>query len=42
MKYYGLHIYDMWLYDVVVDTTEKMPEQVFDEVVKKIKNIHNS
>ncbi len=38
MKYYGVHIYDMNLYDVVVDTTDKTPEQVFDEVMQKIKD----
>ena len=36
MKYYGVHIYDMWLYDIVVDTTDKSPEEVFDEVIKQL------
>jgi len=36
MKYYGVHIYDMNLYDIMVDTTYKTPEQVFDEVIEKI------
>ena len=37
LKYYGIHIYDMWLYDIVVDTTWKTPEQVFEEVIEKMK-----
>jgi cytidylate kinase len=38
MKYYGVHIYDMNLYDIVVDTTDKTPEQVFEEVLAKLNN----
>lgn len=38
MKYYGVHIYDMNLYDIVVDTTDKTPEQVFNEVIEKLQN----
>lgn len=36
MKYYGLHIYDMWLYDVVVDTSSRTPDQVYDIVIQAI------
>ena len=36
MKYYGVHIYDMDLYDIVVDTTDKTAEEVFDEVISKL------
>jgi cytidylate kinase len=36
MKYYGLEIYDMSLYDIIVDTSGKNPDEVFDEVVSKI------
>lgn len=36
MKYYGLHIYDMWLYDIVIDTTDRSPEAVFEEVIHQI------
>ena len=36
MKYYGVHIYDMSLYDIVVDTTDKSPEEVFEEVLKEL------
>jgi cytidylate kinase len=42
MKYYGLHIYDMNLYDIVVDTTGKDPLEVYKEVIRKIDLIHNS
>lgn len=38
-KYYGIHIYDMDLYDIVVDTTDKTPEEVFLEVESQIKNL---
>lgn len=37
MKYYGIHIYDMKLYDIVVDTTDKTPEQVYEKVLSEIK-----
>lgn len=36
MKYYGVHIYDMSHYDIVIDTTMKTPEEVFEEVTLKI------
>ena len=36
MKYYGLHIYDMWLYDIVIDTTGRDPDIIFDEIIWKI------
>ncbi len=36
MKYYGLHIYDMSLYDIVVDTSNKSPDEVFSEVYTRI------
>lgn len=36
MKYYGLHIYDMGLYDVVVDTSNRTPDEVFDSVIQSI------
>lgn len=36
MKYYGVHIYDMDLYDIVVDTSGKSPDEVFDEVIQKM------
>ena len=36
MKYYGLHIYDMWLYDIVIDTTGRDPDTIFDELKNKI------
>ena len=36
MKYYGLHIYDMGLYDLVVDTSSRTPDEVFDSVIQSI------
>jgi len=33
LKYYGLHIYDMSLYDIVIDTTNRTPEEIFDEII---------
>lgn len=39
MKYYGIHIYDMSFYDIVIDTTGKSPERVFDEVMLEIHSI---
>ena len=36
MKYYGVHIYDMDLYDIVVDTTQKSPEEVFSYVMSEL------
>jgi len=41
MKYYGLHIYDMNLYDIVVDTSDRTPDEVFDEVIQKINALSN-
>lgn len=37
MKYYGIHIYDMSFYDIVVDTTSQTPEQVFDTIMEQIR-----
>lgn len=39
MKYYGVHIYDMSLYDIVIDTNYKTPEQVFDAVIQKLQTL---
>jgi predicted cytidylate kinase len=36
MKYYGLHIYDMSMYDIVVDTSSISPQQVCDTIVEKL------
>lgn len=36
MKYYWLHIYDMWLYDIVIDTSSRTPDEVFDIVIQTI------
>ena len=36
IKYYEIHIYDMKNYDIVVDTTSKNPEEVFQEIFSKI------
>lgn len=36
IKYYGLHIYDMWLYDIVIDTSSRTPEEIFDIVIQTI------
>lgn len=36
MKYYGLHIYDMNLYNIVVDTTNKNPDEVYQTVIDRI------
>lgn len=41
MKYYGIHIYDMELYDIVIDTTELSPEQVADRVIAEIEKRWN-
>lgn len=41
LKYYGLHIYDMSLYDIVIDTTNRTPEEIFDEIIWKINAISN-
>ena len=38
MKYYGLHIYDMSLYDIVIDTSNKDPETVFQSVIETLEN----
>ena len=35
-KYYGIHIYDMSFYDIVVDTTHKTPEEVFTYIIEQI------
>lgn len=39
MKYYGVRIYNMNLYDIVVDTSNRSPDEVFDEVIKKINEL---
>lgn len=39
MKYYGVHIYDMSLYDIVIDTNDRAPEQVFDAVIQKLQTL---
>jgi CMP/dCMP kinase len=36
MKYYGLHIYDMDLYDIVIDTSNRSPDEVFTAVIQSI------
>jgi CMP/dCMP kinase len=36
MKYYSLHIYDMDLYDIVVDTSSRTPDEVYDAVIQSI------
>ncbi len=36
MKYYGIHIYDMSLYDIVIDTSWKTPKEVFEAVIKEL------
>lgn len=36
MKYYGLHIYDMDLYDILVDTSNRTPDEVFDSIIQSI------
>ncbi len=36
MKYYGLHIYDMKFYDIVVDTSNRTPDEVFQAVIQSI------
>lgn len=40
LKYYGIHIYDMSLYDIVIDTTTKNEEQVFVSVLDELRK-HN-
>lgn len=39
MKYYGVHIYDMAHYDIVIDTTTKSPEEVFSEALWHIEKL---
>lgn len=41
LKYYRLHIYDMSLYDIVIDTTNRTPEEIFDEIIWKINALSN-
>ena len=41
MQYYGIAIYDMSLYDIVIDTTNKSPEEVFDTVVWELEKYRN-
>lgn len=40
MKYYGLHIYDMDLYDVVIDTSSRTPDEVYNLVIQAIDALH--
>jgi predicted cytidylate kinase len=37
MKYYGLNPYDHKRYDLVIDTTEILPEKVVEKIVKEMK-----
>ncbi len=39
MKYYWLHIYDMSLYDIVIDTSIKNADEIFQEVLIQIQEI---
>lgn len=39
MKYYGLHIYDMSLYDIVIDTTSRNPDEIFQEIRDRINEL---
>lgn len=39
LKYYGVHIYDMSFYDIVIDTTHKTPAEVFESIMEQIKNM---
>lgn len=41
MKYYGVHIYDMDLYDIIIDTTKLSPEQVANKVIMEIEKRWN-
>ncbi len=41
MKYYGLQIYDMDLYDVVVDTSSRTPDEVFEAVIQSIDALYS-
>lgn len=41
LKYYWLHIYDMNLYDFVIDTTRKTPDEVFEEVTAYIDGLQS-
>lgn len=36
MKYYNLHIYDMSLYDIVIDTTHIDPDTVFQKIIDRL------
>lgn len=36
MKYYGIHIYDMSFYDIVIDTTHLSKEEVVQKVIEAI------
>lgn len=36
-KYYGLNIYDLSLYDLVLDTTGRSPEEVFQEAAEFVR-----
>jgi len=41
MKYYGIHIYDMNLYDIVIDTTWLSREEVAEKVIGEIEKRWN-
>jgi len=36
-KYYGVDVYDISNYDMVIDATHKSPEQIADEILKTVK-----
>ncbi len=42
MKYYGVHIYDMDLYDIVIDTTWLSPDKVTEKIILEIKKRWNA
>jgi|SRR3989344_2057766 len=42
MKYYGFDCYDTKHYDLVIDTTEKMPDEVVEEIVSGMKRLFAS
>jgi predicted cytidylate kinase len=41
-KYYGVDIYDMSHYDIVIDTTNMKPEEVIDKIMSEIKKRERS
>ncbi len=36
LQYYGIDLYDLSVYDMVVDTADKTPDQIVDEIVDRI------